>query len=322
MKKIVKIISIIFIVLITALLFAANIATTYSLSRKGSGGNRNKLEIADNRDPSIAKIIDNKIIDEQNKTKEFLQENSFEKVTIKSNDGLNLAGFIIKQKEYTPKWIIIVHGYRKDHIDMADYTRNFYNRGFNTLTIDLRACGESEGEYLSYGYFEKNDIASWCDYIISIDNKSEIVVFGRSMGAATVMQYAGIDDKKQVKCFIEDCGFTNAWDITKKEMKTRFNLPAFPLLHLSNLLGKIRAGFFLDEADSVDALKKCDKPMLFIHGTSDNYVPFGMMKILYDAIKTDKKEMLIAEGAGHIESVYLLGDEYYNKIIEFISSIL
>lgn len=316
-----KIVIVTIIILLVILLFIANMMATYSLSRSGGGDNRKNIEVKDNREPAIAKIIDDKRITEIRNLAKFLIDNKPKKITIKSNDGLKLTGFVFRQKPDTHRWAIIVHGYRKDHKSMTAYTRNFYEKGFNILVVDLRACGESEGKFLSYGYFEKEDISLWCDYIIKNDVEAEILLFGHSMGATVVMQYAGIDDKKQVKCFIEDCGFTNAWDMNKIELKKRFNIPSFPILHLSNLLCRVRFGFYLNDADAVNALKKCAKPMMFIHGTCDNYVPFEMLDVLYDAIKSNKKEKIIAEGASHVESIYLLGDKYFDKIVEFFNNI-
>ena len=60
--------------------------------------------------------------------------------------------------------------------------------------------------------------------------------------------------------------------------------------------------------------------MMFIHGTADNFIPFYMEKELYDNKPGENKKLLVAEGAGHVESAYLLGDEYWKSVFSFVDT--
>ena len=64
---------------------------------------------------------------------------------------------------------------------------------------------------------------------------------------------------------------------------------------------------------------RCEKPMLFIHGTADDFIPYEMMDTLYNAKPGDNKAELTAEGAGHGEAMYALGDSYWNTVFDFIA---
>jgi hypothetical protein len=85
-------------------------------------------------------------------------------------------------------------------------------------------------------------------------------------------------------------------------------------------MAKLKAGYRFGEASAIEQVKKCDKPMLFIHGTLDDFVPFYMQDVLYEAKPGDNKKEIIAEGAGHGEACYVLGNEYWNEVFEFLSS--
>ena len=103
------------------------------------------------------------------------------------------------------------------------------------LTPDLRACGDTDGNYLGMGWLDRKDILSWIDWIVAQDSDARIVIHGISMGAATTMMTAGEDTPDQVVAFIEDCGYTSVWDTFSSELKLRFGMPEFPLMYTANL---------------------------------------------------------------------------------------
>ncbi len=77
---------------------------------------------------------------------------------------------------------------------------------------------------------------------------------------------------------------------------------------------------FITFASSLTAVSKCERPMLFIHGTADDFIPYSMMNELYEAKPGTNKQMLTAEGATHANSLYLLGESYWNTVFDFINS--
>ena len=60
-------------------------------------------------------------------------------------------------------------------------------------------------------------------------------------------------------------------------------------------------------------------PLLFIHGTADDFIPYSMMNELYEAKPGTNKQMLTAKGATHANSLYLLGESYWNTVFDFIN---
>ncbi|MDO5850800.1 MAG: alpha/beta hydrolase, partial [Methanobacteriaceae archaeon] len=302
-----------------ALLFLSNHFVNYMLKRSGKGANRNNTILNEEEYYDIQKEIKEKIREEDIKNEKFIEKHMLDKANIKADDGVNLVGYYLKQNDDSDKWAIVIHGYRETHYVMNDFVRNYFENGFNVLVPDLRGCGESEGEYITMGYLEKKDIVKWIDWILNINNDAKIVVHGRSMGAATTMMVSGIEKRKNVKCFIEDSGYTSAYDISKSELYKRFRLPSFPLLNFVNIISKVRFGFSLKDIDCISALKKCEKPILFIHGTYDDFVPFEMLNEVYNAAKTTNKEKIEVPSAGHVQSIYVLGDEYFKRVIAFIN---
>ncbi len=140
-----------------------------------------------------------------------LNHKSLEHLYITSNDGLNLHNYVLTQPD-SNKWVITVHGYGSEGIKMSSYSQNFYNMGYNVIMPDLRGHGNSEGDYIGMGWDERLDIIDIINHIVELDPDSEIVLFGVSMGAATVMNTSGEILPSNVKAIIEDCGYTSTWD--------------------------------------------------------------------------------------------------------------
>ena len=144
-----------------------------------------------------------------------------------------------------------------------------------------------------------------------------LVLHGISMGAATTMCVSGDPTPSYVRCFIEDCGYTSVWDEYSQEMKKRFGLPEFPMLHITSALVKARYGWSFKEASPLKQVAKCRKPMLFIHGSNDKFVPTAMVRPLYEA-KPGKKALWIAPGSEHAVSYKDHKVEYTRRVTDFL----
>lgn len=235
-------------------------------------------------------------------------------------DGIRLHGFYVKASVPTRQTAVIVHGYTDNAIRMM-MIGYMYNQdlGFNILLPDLRYSGLSEGNHLQMGWFDRKDVAQWINLLPTLFGDSiEVVVHGISMGAATTMMLAGDPQPEYIKCFVEDCGYTSVWDEFKNELKEQFNLPAFPLLHISNLICKLRHGWSFTEASALKQVTKCKRPMLFIHGENDTFVPTNMVYPLYEA-KPQPKELWLVPSEGHARSYHNFPKEYTEKVREFIT---
>lgn len=241
-----------------------------------------------------------------------------EETVLTSDDGLALKAHYFPQ-EGSQRCIIVCHGYGGNGAQMFGYARQFYNLGFSVLVPDARAHGESEGMYYGMGWLERKDILGWIDRLIAADPAVEIALFGVSMGGATVMMTAGEELPKQVKCIVEDCGYTSVWDEFSLQLKSLFGAPDFPLMYTTDLVCRLRAGYGFREASSVEQLKKAEVPMLFIHGEEDTFVPYPMLDQVYEACASPEKEKLTVPGAGHGVAASTDPDLYWSTVEAFVN---
>ncbi len=240
--------------------------------------------------------------------------------SIKSrDDGYNLVAYQILADNNEHKWVITVHGYRGSAKDNGHYAKAFYEKGFNVLMPDLEGHGNSEGKYVGMGYTDKYDILDWIDYIIELDPDAKIVLHGVSMGGATVMMTTGEKLPSNVKCAVEDCGYTNVYEIFKHVASEFLNLPfKNTLLSAVDLVTRVKLGVPLKQSDSVAALKKSTTPTMFIHGNKDTFVPFWMLDVVYNANNNIEKQKLVVEGATHGYSASLEPELYFKSVFEFV----
>lgn len=245
-----------------------------------------------------------------------------EDVTIENVFSNTLHAWFVP-KPGSKKFVICVHGYKCNGPDEFSHMLPFYSDvlGFNYLLPDHNAHGRSEGKHIGFGSYESKDILHWVNYLVDrFGEDIEIVLHGISMGAATVMLANESNPPKQVKAVIEDCGYTSAYDIILNTMKSKIGLRCPPLFWGLNLACRLFYGYNLRDADCIGRMKDAKKPMLFIHGTGDTFVPFAMGEKLYEACESVPKDKLYVKDAIHAYSYYDGKQEYEAKVIEFLSN--
>lgn len=235
-----------------------------------------------------------------------------------SRDGLKLHGLYLPRED-SHKYAVICHGYGSAPQFGGRFAAKFYEMGYHVLAPAARAHERSEGEYVSMGWLERRDIVAWVDTLVEQDPRAEIVLFGVSMGGATVMMTAGEADlSPNVKCVVEDCGYSSVWDEFAAQLKEQFGLPTFPVLNAASLVTQVRAGWNFKEASAVEQLKKAKLPMLFIHGEEDTFVPYAMLDVVYEACASPEKERLSVPGAGHGEASWEDPEGYWAAVERFL----
>lgn len=247
-----------------------------------------------------------------------------EKVQITSKDDFNLVGHTFLQEEETNQWVVLSHGYQGTEEGMHPTARRYYEAGYNLLTYDQRAMDESEGQYITMGIKESEDLIMWLQSLLDQHPQAEIVTHGVSMGAATVLIASGqADFPDAVKTVIADCSYSSVWGVFESELYQRFQLPDFPFLYMAGIVGIPRVGInlFGEEGDVAYHASQSNTPTLFIHGTADDFVPYPMVDELYEAYTGDTKELYTVEGAGHAEAEFLDPAAYFQTIFNFIGQV-
>lgn len=249
----------------------------------------------------------------------------FRTTAIRSHDGLRLWGAVLPA-ENSHRWVILMHGYHDTHESMGAQARRYRETGWNVILPDQRGHGQSEGDYVGWGYDERLDLVGWINYAVRRDPRAEIVLHGVSMGAATVLMATGGPLPAQVKAAVSDCSYTTVEaemrHVVLHGLKKLPGLPVpLPAAALFSLLRRTvlrRKGFDLREVSPVEAVTRSRIPTLFIHGTGDRLVPPEMMSRLYHAARCPKAFLWVPES----EHALALGtdpDLYWSAVDTFLA---
>ena len=245
----------------------------------------------------------------------FMKEHNAMDVYIKSFDGLRLQALWVPV-ENSRGTILFAHGYRScKFVDFSLAFDIYHKLGMNILVVDQRAHGESEGKIITFGVKESRDIQSWIAFHNQNFGMHPIILSGLSMGASTMLYLADKDLPGNVRGIIADCGFTSPKEIMKIVAKKKFKLPKW-FVSPVGVFAKIFGGFDYSYS-TMKSLVDAKAPILFIHGSNDDFVPCYMTEQNFDACASEKKK-IIASGAPHGYSFLFATDEIKNAIENFI----
>ena len=249
-----------------------------------------------------------------------LKELPCEFVTVQSRDGLTLFGRYYHTRDGAPLDIGF-HGYHSSCLtDFSGGSGMSLDMGHNLLLVDQRAHGKSEGRTIGFGILERQDCLRWIEYALErFGNDVEIMLYGVSMGGATVLMASALELPENVKGIVADCPYSSVKDIVCRVGEKK-GLPAWLTWFLVRVGAKVYGGFDIAETDAVEAVKAAKVPILIIHGESDNFVPCEMSDIA--AHNPEMITRVTVPGADHGVS-FLVDEALYRKTVsDFVSKVL
>ncbi|MBN2504968.1 MAG: alpha/beta hydrolase, partial [Bacilli bacterium] len=198
-----------------------------------------------------------------------------EDVKIHAYDGTVLhATFLPSFDEKSVHTAIVLHGYQALPEDMVAIAKFYNDLGFKVLLIDERGHGQSEGDFTSFGHYEKLDLKKWIQYALrTYGATDQVLLHGVSMGAATSILASVMDLPDNVKLIVADSSFTTLTRLFFNVVKPKVLLFFLPGI---NLVTYYLHRFMLSQVTPLKAVKDNRIPILFWHGESDKEVPVKM----------------------------------------------
>lgn len=252
------------------------------------------------------------------KQEAYFQRFPLEKMELKTPDGATLVGHLLEPKEKNGILLFACHGCRSSGLgEFCFMAPSLYEKGYTIFMPDHRGCGESDGKYMGFGTFESEDSFLWMDVLKKRFPELSIYLLGISMGAATVLMMSDKAQDEQIHGIISDCAYTSAWAEFSYQLHTSFHLPDVPFLPIVDGFCRLFCHYSFRDATPIEHVKQAKKPILFIHGDKDDYVPFSMEQELFEAC-TSEKWICKVEGAVHARSYYTNASAYEGAVEAFI----
>ncbi|HKA20208.1 MAG TPA: alpha/beta fold hydrolase [Blastocatellia bacterium] len=242
----------------------------------------------------------------------------FEDVAIRSFDGTRLFGWWMSAGR-TAATVVFLHGVKKNRTDVLRAALVLRRAGFNVLVFDGRAHGDSEGRYVTYGFYERRDAESAIDWLVAekkID-RDRIGLAGESMGAAIALQVAA--HNPWIRAVWADSPFASLRRITEEFVKRVTGLPGpvlNPVLWTAIQMANYRGKFDVQSVDPLSLAAQIKCPVYLVHGTADQLIATAHSESIHNAL-CGEKEIWFVEGARHARSVRHVREEYSERLTSF-----
>ena len=221
----------------------------------------------------------------------------YQDVSIETTDGVTLHGWFIAGR--SSQVLLFFHGNAGNISHRLDSIEQFQDLGLSVLIIDYRGYGQSEGRTTEKGIYRDAD-AAW-NYLIESRGlvASNIIIFGRSLGASVASRLAM---EHQPLALILESSFTSVPDIAQ-------NLyPWLPVRWLSRLSHATR-----------DYVRDVRCPVLVVHSRDDEIIPFHHSEAIFES--ANEPRTLLAIRGTHNDA--FLRDErtYIEGLRAFLSGL-
>lgn len=305
-------------------LCAGYIVYRSSMTRKGavSGLRKNPDINAHGKDPRIM----DRINEAKARWARSLAEGLIQRLSVVTGDGLRLQGYYLAadstpQKEQKKRTVILVHGLRDSASGMAYLAEEYHASGWNVLSVDLRAHGESEGSIITMGVREGMDLSSWVDELVSRFACEDVFLHGVSMGAnaALFCGAAARGVSRMIRGLIVDSFYPSFRDTLNRLL---FRIVGNRFVARSITMGssasaRLFSGMALGRMDAGKALRRRGLPVLAFHGGSDAIIPLSSITVLFGPEVIPEAELVVIPEAPHIGAYFYGRDRYLSKIDTF-----
>lgn len=235
--------------------------------------------------------------------------------------GLMLSGWYLPSADAGPH-LIFVHGIGsvRSGDNAVEFAARMVELGYNVLMFDLRGHGSSEGDKVSGGYFERWDVLGAFDYLVERGvAPGRTGLMGFSMGAATAIMAAA--EEQRITALAADSPYAVASDLIAREAarKTPFPLWLVPIfIPTAKLMAKGIYGIDIGELVPERAVARLEYPILVIHGTGDQRIPWEQGQRVAKAAAGSL--LWLVPDVDHVDAFLTFPDEYVDRVAEYFDS--
>jgi alpha-beta hydrolase superfamily lysophospholipase len=234
-------------------------------------------------------------------------------IFIESDSGSKLVAWHLEVPE-SEATILLLHSVRSDRRSMLSRAMLLRDRGYSTLLVDLQAHGESDGDNITVGHLEKQDVTACVQYIRNRNPHERIAIVGRSLGGA-----AALLSRVEVDLLVIESVYPTIGEAIHNRVEIRLG----PLHHaLAPLLLwqlKPRLGISPGDLRPIDQLQHFKCPVLIASGSMDQHTTLQETKSMVE-LANEPKKFVIFEGVGHDDLLSADPEKYQNEIIGFIEN--
>ena len=198
-----------------------------------------------------------------------------------------------------PSCVVYLHGNASCQLEGMFLVPIFVPAGVSVLCFDCAGSGNSEGEYISLGVFERDDVACAINFVRERFRVGRVALWGRSMGAGT--SFFALADDPTIACCVADSPYASLRQLIR-ELAGRFHVPGCLSSMAVNILRRrirTKAGFDIRDVEPLSIAPNCFTPIFIIHGEADSFIRCDHSRELFAAYGGEDKEIHIEPGIDH-----------------------
>ncbi len=247
-----------------------------------------------------------------------------EEISFPSRDGTRLAGwFMPPASAGAPSaGVVLSHGWARSRAELLPHANFLHSAGYAVLAFDYRHRGESDGDAITMGLREQDDLLGALDAFCArpeVDGR-RIALFGMSMGAVVAILVAARDER--VRAVVAECPYASHQSIMTRSLRHYYHLPSFPVAPLAKWVTERRLGQPLDGAQAVHAVTAISpRPFLVIADERDAVIGHEETERVFQAAGEPKRFWLIP-GADHARGWQAAREEYEQRVVAFLQEAL
>jgi pimeloyl-ACP methyl ester carboxylesterase len=203
--------------------------------------------------------------------------------------------------EASARTVLYLHGNDGNVSTSIDETAPLRALGYSVFMVDYSGYGRSEGPFPSERSVYNDAEAAW-NYLVHSRGiaSRNLFIYGHSLGGAVAIELAR--RHREAAGLIVESSFTSIRDMAVRDW-------LYGLMPVNLLLGQ--------RFDSIDKVAQLALPVLFIHGTADETVPFEMGLQLYRKAGGNKRFVAI-DGGGHENNAQAGGAVFRQAVSGFV----
>lgn len=244
----------------------------------------------------------------------------YEDVTITTPDGLKLVGWFVPSENGAV--IIMQHGYKSTRKELLNEAEMMHRHGYGILLTTVRAHDGSDGEMITFGMNEVNDMEAWYQYLLTRTDfdPGRLGILGNSYGGMLAIQFAA--QNENIKAVVADCAFSSLNDTVETSVEYFTDLPAFPFAPLIVFWAERETGFQTDDIDATQWISQISpRPVFLMQGGADVVISADSGQRLYDAAG-EPKELWFDPALGHVDFDTERAAEFEQRVAAFFDQYL
>jgi dipeptidyl aminopeptidase/acylaminoacyl peptidase len=271
---------------------------------------------------AIAWVISNVIMHPRKRIEDHTLDDfglSAEPISFPSRDGTRLSGWFIPAERSPAPGIVLSHGWARSRAELLPHANFLHRAGYAAFMFDYRHRGESDGDAITMGLRERDDLLGAIDTLTAQPevDPTRLGALGMSMGGVISLLVAA--DDQRLRALVVECPYSSPDVITSRSLRHYAHLPSFPLGDLAKLVLERRIGGSLADVDpSAVVAGISPRPIFVIAAGRDAVVGCDETERLFRAAAEPKRFWLVP-GANHARCWQEARKEYEERVLNFFS---